>query len=174
MISLCAGNADPLFIACALNGQGACEESLFRRTWVVVSDDKTVLAKGGASLDAWTIDEFVTVRGDCRLSSSCTTGHYWLFTDEGEGVGGASVLGRCRGPPRTEVLTLPIWKTSTCLDRAAKGRWVRRGRDDPADHAITLHELSAQDHPRLSLVFGTEGEGCRNGPRRRWMCGSRS
>ena len=38
-----------------------------------------------------------------------------LFTDEGVGRLGASVAGRRRGLPRMEVLTLPIWKTSTCL-----------------------------------------------------------
>jgi hypothetical protein len=38
-----------------------------------------------------------------------------LFTVQGVVGGGASVAGRRRGLPMMEVLTLPIWKTSTCL-----------------------------------------------------------
>jgi hypothetical protein len=39
----------------------------------------------------------------------------WLFTIEGVEVDGASNRGRRRGLPKMEVLTPPIWKTSTCL-----------------------------------------------------------
>ena len=41
--------------------------------------------------------------------------HYRLFTDEGVAAAGGCWLGRCRGPPMMEVLTLSIRKTSTCL-----------------------------------------------------------
>ncbi len=38
----------------------------------------------------------------------------WLFTIEGVERVGASLEGRRRGLPMMGVLTLPIWKTSTC------------------------------------------------------------
>jgi len=44
----------------------------------------------------------------------------------------AEALGRGRGLPKMEVLTLPIWKTSTCLTlrdgEASSGRVARWGR----------------------------------------------
>lgn len=39
------GNADPLLIACAIDGQWANEEALFGPLWVIVSDDKAVRNK---------------------------------------------------------------------------------------------------------------------------------
>ena len=39
------GNADPLVVACAIDGQRADNEFLFGPTWVVVSGDKAVRAK---------------------------------------------------------------------------------------------------------------------------------
>lgn len=39
------GNADPLVVASALDGQPGEEERLFGPTWIVVSGDKAVQAK---------------------------------------------------------------------------------------------------------------------------------
>ncbi|MDN6147772.1 MAG: hypothetical protein L0I94_02905 [Yaniella sp.] len=39
------GNADPMVVACALDGQRKDESALFGSTWVVVSGDKAVQAK---------------------------------------------------------------------------------------------------------------------------------
>ena len=42
------GNADPLVVACALNGQQGEEGALFSLTWTVVSGDKAVQATARA------------------------------------------------------------------------------------------------------------------------------
>ncbi|WP_440711951.1 hypothetical protein [Gordonia sp. FQ] len=39
------GNADPLIIACALDGESKNADKLFGPTWVVVSDDEAVQSK---------------------------------------------------------------------------------------------------------------------------------
>lgn len=41
------GNADPLLVACALDGQRSDADKLFAPTWTVVSGDKAVRAKAG-------------------------------------------------------------------------------------------------------------------------------
>ncbi|GAA1868945.1 hypothetical protein [Myceligenerans crystallogenes] len=59
------GNADPLLIACALDGRRADNEFLFGPTWVVVSEDKAVRAKAEEfELKVMTNDEFVAVLED--------------------------------------------------------------------------------------------------------------
>lgn len=56
------GNADPLIIACALDGKAQNEDKLFGPHWVVVSDDKAVRAKATEfEIDVLTAAEFAAV-----------------------------------------------------------------------------------------------------------------
>lgn len=56
------GNADPLVVACAIDGQRADSKFLFGPTWVVVSGDKAVRAKAAEfEIAVMTNDEFVAV-----------------------------------------------------------------------------------------------------------------
>lgn len=56
------GNADPLLIACAIDGQRGSDELLFGPTWVVVSGDKAVQAKAAEfGIEVRTNDEFTEI-----------------------------------------------------------------------------------------------------------------
>lgn len=56
------GNADPLIVGCAIDGQRESSQLLWGPTWVVVSDDKAVQGKAiEFEIEVMTNDEFVTV-----------------------------------------------------------------------------------------------------------------
>jgi hypothetical protein len=56
------GNADPLLVACALDGNRDAEDGLFGWTWVIVSNDKAVRAKASSfDIKVRTSDEFASV-----------------------------------------------------------------------------------------------------------------
>lgn len=56
------GNADPLVVACAVDGQRRSDEGLFGPTWVVVSADKAVQAKAAEfGIEVRTSEEFSDV-----------------------------------------------------------------------------------------------------------------
>jgi hypothetical protein len=56
------GNADPLVVACAVDGKRESDAVLFGSTWVVVSKDKAVQAKASEfGIDVMTNDEFVFI-----------------------------------------------------------------------------------------------------------------
>jgi hypothetical protein len=56
------GNADPLLIACALDGKRDVDQFLFGPTWAVVSGDKAVRSKAVEfGLEVLTSDEFVAL-----------------------------------------------------------------------------------------------------------------
>lgn len=59
------GNADPLVVACALDGQRADAAMLFSPTWTVVSGDKAVQAKAREfGLTVKTNEEFLALLED--------------------------------------------------------------------------------------------------------------
>lgn len=66
------GNADPLLVACALDGRRTDQEFLWGPDWVVVSGDKAVRAKAeDFGIVTMTNDEFVSMLEDrVRLSEA--------------------------------------------------------------------------------------------------------
>ncbi|XAS74087.1 hypothetical protein VUN82_09765 [Micrococcaceae bacterium Sec5.1] len=55
------GAADPLLVACALDGIQQSETWLFGPTWIIVSNDKAVRAKGAEfGVESCTREEFAT------------------------------------------------------------------------------------------------------------------
>lgn len=56
------GNADPLVVACAVDGQRKSDEGLFGPAWVVVSGDKAVQAKAvELGIEVKTSEEFIAI-----------------------------------------------------------------------------------------------------------------
>lgn len=56
------GNADPLVVACAIDGQRKSDEGLFGPAWVVVSNDKAVQAKAAEfGIEVKTNIEFIAI-----------------------------------------------------------------------------------------------------------------
>lgn len=56
------GNADPIVVACAVDGQRASQHMLFGPNWVVVSNDKAVRAKAEEfGIEVWTSAEFAAI-----------------------------------------------------------------------------------------------------------------
>lgn len=56
------GNADPLVVACAVDGQRKSDEGLFGPAWVVVSGDKAVQAMAAEfGIEVKTNGEFIAI-----------------------------------------------------------------------------------------------------------------
>lgn len=66
------GNADPLVVACAIDGQCESDKLLFGPTWVVVSGDEAVRAKATEfGLEVRTNGEFVEILDGRAPETSC-------------------------------------------------------------------------------------------------------
>lgn len=68
------GNADPLVVACAIEGQRESDDALFGPTWVVVSEDKAVRAKATEfRIEVRTNEQFVAILDACALEEKRRT-----------------------------------------------------------------------------------------------------
>jgi len=68
------GNADPLVVACAVDGQRKSNKRLFGPAWVVVSNDKALQAKAAEfGIEVRTNEEFIAIlEGDApKKRSEC-------------------------------------------------------------------------------------------------------